>query len=216
MIIRWPAAAATATTAVAATSDSAAAAWRGLAAARGVRVRAFVSEHRDVLPTLLDAAGFANASDALTAAEAVDGRSLLDVLRLPAAVAAADDDAYGDGDGDDGDGSGGVARAAREKLGWREWIELEHDPGTLGDVCFPGEVNHWNALTDGRWKCVRESGTPRVRSHFYGRCRCRRPSGGNPKASSLKTPPRTSPKGAQGCCISLRHGVVACLAGFET
>ncbi|HRT96602.1 MAG TPA: sulfatase-like hydrolase/transferase, partial [Planctomycetota bacterium] len=31
--------------------------------------------------------------------------------------------------------------------GWREWIDLEHD------VCYASE-NHWNALTDGRWKYI--------------------------------------------------------------
>ncbi|HUT33660.1 MAG TPA: arylsulfatase [Planctomycetota bacterium] len=31
--------------------------------------------------------------------------------------------------------------------GWREWIDLEHD------VCYAQE-NHWNALTDGRWKYI--------------------------------------------------------------
>jgi len=30
---------------------------------------------------------------------------------------------------------------------WREWIDLEHD------VCYSPE-NHWNALTDGRWKYI--------------------------------------------------------------
>ncbi len=31
--------------------------------------------------------------------------------------------------------------------GWREYIDLEHD------VCYSPE-NHWNALTDGRWKYI--------------------------------------------------------------
>jgi arylsulfatase A-like enzyme len=31
--------------------------------------------------------------------------------------------------------------------GWREFIDLEHD------VCYSPE-NHWNALTDGRWKYI--------------------------------------------------------------
>lgn len=31
--------------------------------------------------------------------------------------------------------------------GWREFIDLEHD------VCY-SPVNHWNALTDGRWKYI--------------------------------------------------------------
>lgn len=31
--------------------------------------------------------------------------------------------------------------------GWREWIDLEHN------VCY-GITNHWNALTNGRWKYI--------------------------------------------------------------
>ena len=31
--------------------------------------------------------------------------------------------------------------------GWREWIDLEHD------ICYD-RSNHWNALTDGRWKYI--------------------------------------------------------------
>jgi len=31
--------------------------------------------------------------------------------------------------------------------GWRQWIDFEHD------VCYARE-NHWNALTDGRWKYI--------------------------------------------------------------
>jgi arylsulfatase A-like enzyme len=31
--------------------------------------------------------------------------------------------------------------------GWREWIDLEHN------ICYSPE-NHWNALTDGRWKYI--------------------------------------------------------------
>jgi len=34
-----------------------------------------------------------------------------------------------------------------ESDGWREYIDLEHD------VCY-GKTNHWNALTDGRWKYI--------------------------------------------------------------
>ena len=64
-------------------------------------------ELRDVLPTLLEAAG------AETPAS-VEGRSLLGLVR-----------------------NGGA--------GWREFIELEHD------ICY-GPENHWNGLTDGKWK----------------------------------------------------------------
>lgn len=64
-------------------------------------------ELRDVLPTLLDAAG------AETPAS-VEGRSLLELVR-----------------------SGGA--------GWREYIDLEHN------ICY-GPENHWNGLTDGKWK----------------------------------------------------------------
>jgi len=41
-------------------------------------------------------------------------------------------------------------RSLLELLGgaqWREFIDLEHD------VCYSPE-NHWNALTDGRWKYI--------------------------------------------------------------
>jgi arylsulfatase A-like enzyme len=31
--------------------------------------------------------------------------------------------------------------------GWREWIDLEHN------ICY-SPANHWNALTDGRWKFI--------------------------------------------------------------
>jgi arylsulfatase A-like enzyme len=31
--------------------------------------------------------------------------------------------------------------------GWREWIDLEHN------ICY-SPANHWNALTDGRWKYI--------------------------------------------------------------
>jgi arylsulfatase A-like enzyme len=64
-------------------------------------------ELRDVLPTVLEAAG------AETPAS-VEGRSLLGLVR-----------------------DGGA--------GWREYIDLEHD------VCY-GAENHWNGLTDGKWK----------------------------------------------------------------
>jgi len=96
LIVRWPEA------------------YVPLAASRGVAL-AFVTEHRDLLPTLLDAAG---AAGSLEPREAVDGRSLLDLLRGDNAT-------------------------------WRSWVDLEHDPGTLGAVCFDNTTNHWNALTDG-------------------------------------------------------------------
>jgi arylsulfatase A-like enzyme len=37
--------------------------------------------------------------------------------------------------------------AAGKPQGWRDYIDLEHD------VCY-GPQNHWNALTDGRWKYI--------------------------------------------------------------
>jgi choline-sulfatase len=64
-------------------------------------------ELRDVLPTLLEAAG------AETPAS-VEGRSLLGLVR-------------------------------NEGTGWREFIDLEHN------ICY-GPENHWNGLTDGKWK----------------------------------------------------------------
>lgn len=66
-------------------------------------------EIRDVLPTLLDAAG-------ITIPPSVDGMSLLRLAR-------------------------------GQTLGWREFIDLEHD------VCY-SPANHWNALTDGRTKYI--------------------------------------------------------------
>jgi arylsulfatase A-like enzyme len=75
--------------------------------------RGQVSEHpvelRDVLPTLLEAAGAGGA-------EPLDGRSLL-----------------------------ALARGA--PTDWRDYIDLEHD------ICY-GPQNHWNALTDGRFKYI--------------------------------------------------------------
>ncbi|KAH8046532.1 sulfuric ester hydrolase [Aureococcus anophagefferens] len=79
LIVRWPEA------------------YVPLSASRGVAL-AFVTEHRDLLPTFLDAAG---AAGSLEPREAVDGRSLLDLLRGDNAT-------------------------------WRSWVDLEHDPGTLG------------------------------------------------------------------------------------
>jgi arylsulfatase A-like enzyme len=64
-------------------------------------------ELRDILPTLLDAAG-------AKTERKLDGQSLLGMI------------AKGEG---------------------REFIDLEHD------VCY-GPANHWNALTDGRWKYI--------------------------------------------------------------
>ena len=45
------------------------------------------------------------------------------------------------------DGSSMLALARGETDGWREYIDLEHD------VCY-GKTNHWNALTDGRFKYI--------------------------------------------------------------
>ena len=81
-------------------------------------------ELRDLLPTLLDAAGAA-IPDVLRARRggspcppesSLDGMSMLRLIR--------------------GDASG-----------WRDCIDLEHD------ICYAPE-NHWNALTDGKWKYI--------------------------------------------------------------
>ncbi len=64
-------------------------------------------ELRDILPTVLDAAG-------APIPESLEGRSLLQLVR-----------------------SGGAD--------WRAYIDLEHD------VCY-APSNHWNGLTDGKWK----------------------------------------------------------------
>ena len=86
MILRWP---------------------DGLIAARRGMVNDTPVELRDVLPTLLDAAGSGTQRE-------LDGMSLLRVAT-------------------------GKAR--------REFIDLEHD------VCYD-RSNHWNALTDGKWKYI--------------------------------------------------------------
>ncbi|MFN7924372.1 MAG: arylsulfatase [Bryobacteraceae bacterium] len=86
MIVRWP---------------------QGLIAAKRGSVLANPVELRDVLPTLLDAAG-------LSTQRELDGQSLLRTI------------ATGKG---------------------REFIDLEHD------ICYHAS-NHWNALTDGRWKYI--------------------------------------------------------------
>jgi arylsulfatase A-like enzyme len=64
-------------------------------------------ELRDILPTLLDAAG-------APIPGSLEGKSLIELVR-----------------------SNGQ--------GWREYIDLEHD------ICY-GPENHWNGLTDGKWK----------------------------------------------------------------
>ncbi|MEO6924303.1 MAG: arylsulfatase [Bryocella sp.] len=64
-------------------------------------------ELRDVLPTLLDAAGAA-------IPESIEGKSLLQLIKT-------------------------------KGEGWRSYIDLEHD------ICFSPQ-NHWNGLTDGKWK----------------------------------------------------------------
>ncbi len=45
------------------------------------------------------------------------------------------------------DGSSLLKLAKNPESEWRQWIDLEHD------VCYAPE-NHWNALTDGRWKYI--------------------------------------------------------------
>ena len=64
-------------------------------------------ELRDILPTLLDAAG-------AQIPPTIEGKSLLELVRT-------------------------------NGKGWREYIDLEHD------ICY-GPENHWNGLTDGKWK----------------------------------------------------------------
>jgi choline-sulfatase len=64
-------------------------------------------ELRDILPTVLDAAGAA-------IPESIEGRSLLELVRT-------------------------------QGKAWREYIDLEHD------ICY-SPTNHWNGLTDGKWK----------------------------------------------------------------
>ena len=45
------------------------------------------------------------------------------------------------------DGKSLLSLVRNNGQGWREYIDLEHD------VCYSRE-NHWNALTDGRWKYI--------------------------------------------------------------
>ena len=45
------------------------------------------------------------------------------------------------------DGDSLLKLARGETEGWRPYIDFEHD------VCY-GRENHWNALTDGRWKYI--------------------------------------------------------------
>jgi choline-sulfatase len=89
MLVRWP---------------------EALAGAKRGQVLRQPVELRDVLPTLLDAAGVRVQEGRF------DGRSLLDLVR-------------------------------GRTDGWRPFIDMEHD------VCYARE-NHWNALTDGRFKYI--------------------------------------------------------------
>ncbi|MDE3165474.1 MAG: arylsulfatase, partial [Acidobacteriota bacterium] len=82
---------------------------RGMFDARRGRTLEQPIEMRDVLPTLLDAAG-------VTAPRPLDGRSLLPLV-------------------------------SGRDTEWRPWLDLEHGP------CYSPE-NHWNALTDGRYKYI--------------------------------------------------------------
>jgi len=45
------------------------------------------------------------------------------------------------------DGRSMLSLVRNEGAGWREFIDLEHN------ICYSPE-NHWNALTDGRWKYI--------------------------------------------------------------
>ena len=45
------------------------------------------------------------------------------------------------------DGRSLLSLVREEGRGWREWIDLEHN------ICY-SPANHWNALTDGRWKYI--------------------------------------------------------------
>lgn len=82
-------------------------------ASMGLKASGLVMENpvelRDILPTVLDAAG-------ASIPESVEGRSLLELVRT-------------------------------KGNGWREYIDLEHD------VCY-SPANHWNGLTDGKWKYI--------------------------------------------------------------
>jgi arylsulfatase A-like enzyme len=56
-------------------------------------------------------------------------------------------DAAGAGVPDDIDGDSVLKLIRGEAQGWRPWLDFEHGR------CY-GDENHWNALTDGRWKYI--------------------------------------------------------------
>ncbi len=45
------------------------------------------------------------------------------------------------------DGRSLLSLVRNEGRGWRDWIDLEHN------ICY-SPTNHWNALTDGKWKYI--------------------------------------------------------------
>tara|TARA_B110000208_G_scaffold188974_1_gene249677 strand:- start:996 stop:3248 length:2253 start_codon:yes stop_codon:yes gene_type:complete len=97
---------------------------------RGTTIQApLVSELRDVLHTVIDAAGLAAMSGVAPAGHymAEDGKSLLCLLYDPTGL---QDCAYPLNPGP-----------------WREWVDLEHS------TCY-NNTNHWSALTDGAMKYV--------------------------------------------------------------
>ena len=48
--------------------------------------------------------------------------------------------------------NGLLSLVRNEGRGWRDWIDLEHN------ICY-SPTNHWNALTDGRWKYIFHANT---------------------------------------------------------
>eukprot|EP00041_Stephanoeca_diplocostata_P024170 m.605606 g.605606 ORF g.605606 m.605606 type:complete len:717 (+) comp22466_c0_seq1:74-2224(+) len=98
---------------------------RSITLARGTMITDLVTELRDVLHTVVDAAQ-ATASVPAGSFQAEDGKSMLCLLQDP---------------------TGQKCSYALNPGPWRQVLDLEHS------TCY-NETNHWNALTDGRMKYV--------------------------------------------------------------
>eukprot|EP01052_Picozoa_sp_SAG31_P003566 SAG31_NODE_138_length_22877_cov_29.540917_23_plen_628_part_00 len=98
---------------------------------RGTVDTKLVVELRDVLPTMLDAAG---ALHTVPAGHKIDGTSMLCLLK----------DKTGGACKWTGTGKGSNATGGS---GWRPYLDLEHT------TCY-NNSNHWSALTDGRMKYI--------------------------------------------------------------
>jgi arylsulfatase len=93
---------------------------------------ALLTELRDVMPTLLDAAGMWP-----PAGVTLDGSPLTCLLRDPSGATCPATSA----------GGLGGTRSSGGQAGWREYIDMEHD------IVYANNI-HWNGLTDGKMKYV--------------------------------------------------------------